>query len=145
MCAGCPPHTFLPRRFQKFLKTNRREYAFPKTKSMRINLSTPFAEKEEVKALGAKWDASKKTWYIADVDDLTPFLRWIPNAESFAASVGGSTQKPKASQKAVIQRSKASSITEPASYLPHCGCDVLLWEHCIHTKGVDVLKAAEAG
>jgi len=27
---------------------------------MRINLVTPFAEKEAVKALGARWDATKK-------------------------------------------------------------------------------------
>lgn len=30
----------------------------------RIVLNVPFVRKEEAKALGAKWDASKKTWYI---------------------------------------------------------------------------------
>ncbi|MDP2370491.1 DUF5710 domain-containing protein [Rhodoferax sp.] len=28
---------------------------------MRINLIAPFAEKDAVKALGARWDAAKKT------------------------------------------------------------------------------------
>ena len=42
---------------------------------MRINLVTPFAEKDAVKALGARWDAAKKLWYITDVADLTPFMR----------------------------------------------------------------------
>ena len=46
---------------------------------MRINVVKPFAEKDAVKALGARWGAKKKIWYIADVADLTPFLRWIPN------------------------------------------------------------------
>ncbi len=42
---------------------------------MRINLVAPFAEKDAVKALGARWDAANKNWYIIDVKDLTPFLR----------------------------------------------------------------------
>jgi hypothetical protein len=42
---------------------------------MRINFVTPFAEKDAVKALGARWDAAKKCWYITDVADLTPFTR----------------------------------------------------------------------
>lgn len=34
---------------------------------MRINLVTPFAEKDAVKALGARWYAATKVWYITDV------------------------------------------------------------------------------
>jgi hypothetical protein len=52
---------------------------------MRINLVTPFAEKDEAKALGARWDSAKKCWYIVDVADLTPFLRWIPDIVSLSA------------------------------------------------------------
>ncbi len=48
---------------------------------MRINLVTPFAEKDADKALGARWDSAKKLWYIIDVADPTPFLGWIPNLE----------------------------------------------------------------
>lgn len=44
---------------------------------MRINLQCPFSEKDKAKALGAKWDAEKRCWYIVDVEDLTPFMRWI--------------------------------------------------------------------
>lgn len=44
---------------------------------MRINLSCPYAEKDDAKALGARWDARLKTWYIEDVEDLTPFMRWL--------------------------------------------------------------------
>ena len=29
----------------------------------RINLSVPYAEKDEAKGLGAKWDPSAKKWY----------------------------------------------------------------------------------
>ena len=34
---------------------------------MRINLVTPFAEKDAVKARGARWDAAKTVWYITDL------------------------------------------------------------------------------
>jgi Domain of unknown function (DUF5710) len=104
---------------------------------MRINLVAPFAEKDAVKALGAKWDSAQKNWYITDVEDLTPFLRWIPNSgAAIASSVAGAQRKPTAATKAPIKQSKQSTIAEPANQLPHCGCDVLPWEHCIHTANL---------
>ena len=48
--------------------------------AMRINLKTPFAEKDEAKALGARWDPKKKCWYIQNVADLSPFARWITDS-----------------------------------------------------------------
>ena len=62
---------------------------------MRINLVTPFAEKDDAKKLGAKWNSTRKCWYIVDVADLTPFMRWIPDLvaaasdESMAGECGG--------------------------------------------------------
>lgn len=44
---------------------------------MRINLQCPYSEKDAAKSLGARWDAGRKTWFIVDVEDLTPFMRWI--------------------------------------------------------------------
>jgi hypothetical protein len=44
----------------------------------RINLKVPFDEKDQAKALGAKWDAKLKRWYIdADVD-MGKYRRWLP-------------------------------------------------------------------
>ena len=63
---------------------------------MRINLVTPFADKDAAKALGARWDAAKKIWYIIDVADLTPFARWIPNIR---AAMGNLTDEVKQSAK----------------------------------------------
>jgi hypothetical protein len=45
---------------------------------MIIYLNVSYADKDKVKALGAKWDAKRKTWFIRDAEDLTPFLPWIP-------------------------------------------------------------------
>ena len=44
---------------------------------MRINLNVPFKEKDKARMLGAKWDSARKTWYVVDVDDIQPFIRWM--------------------------------------------------------------------
>lgn len=39
-------------------------------------LNVPFAEKDEAKQLGARWDAAKKKWYVPQGVDLEGFSRW---------------------------------------------------------------------
>lgn len=39
-------------------------------------LNVPFAEKDEAKRLGARWDAAKRKWYVPQGVDLTNFSRW---------------------------------------------------------------------
>jgi hypothetical protein len=41
-------------------------------------LKVPFAEKDEAKRLGARWDSARKKWYAPSGTDLTPFSRWLP-------------------------------------------------------------------
>ena len=104
---------------------------------MRIDLVTPFAEKEEAKALGARWDAAKKNWYVTDVEDLTPFLRWIPKAgKTPATPVVGVKRKPSTSKPPSRKSDESNKLTELALavHVPHCGCDVLAWEPCKHTE-----------
>lgn len=99
---------------------------------MRINLVTPFAEKDEAKALGARWDAAKKCWYIVDVADLTPFARWIPDMTAAVAdSADGSNRLAKDAVK--IQVNEYQGLTTGPADVPHCGCDVLPWDDCVHT------------
>ncbi|MDG4720717.1 zincin-like metallopeptidase domain-containing protein [Thalassospira aquimaris] len=47
-----------------------------KTERKRIYLNVPFSEKDEAKALGAKWDRRAKAWYARDDMELEPFKRW---------------------------------------------------------------------
>lgn len=49
-----------------------------KTAPYRMNLKVAFSEKDQAKALGAKWDSSLKTWYIEADMDMLKFRRWIP-------------------------------------------------------------------
>lgn len=98
---------------------------------MRINLTTPFAEKDAVKALGARWDATRKLWYITDVADLSPFQRWLPKETTLQESaVPG-----KPARAAPVPTGTTASVTSSHSFseVPHCGCDALPWEDCPHT------------
>ena len=43
------------------------------------NLKVPFNEKDQAKALGAKWNAELKLWYVPQGVDSTPFGKWFTN------------------------------------------------------------------
>jgi len=45
---------------------------------VQIDLNVPYAEKDEAKSLGAKWDWEKKVWYVPEGADPQPFARWLP-------------------------------------------------------------------
>ena len=98
---------------------------------MRINLVTPFAEKDAVKALGARWDAAKKCWYIVDVADLAPFSRWIPTMDA-AIDMSGGAAKP-ANPKFILPPAFAATQRKSPDDKADCGCDVLPWDDCVHT------------
>lgn len=49
----------------------------------RVDLRVPFAEKDEAKRLGARWDAQRKCWYVTDGVNLQDFLRWVPPPPDF--------------------------------------------------------------
>src|SRR4051794_17290032 len=44
----------------------------------RVDLLVPFVEKEDAKALGARWDAQKKLWYAPPGADVQGLKRWLP-------------------------------------------------------------------
>ena len=100
---------------------------------MRIDLKVPFAEKDTAKALGARWDAAKRIWYVKDVSDLTPFSRWISvsNVDQGGATRGTTPKATTTGNVAVGQT--VGAVTGPAVVAPHCGCDVQPWEDCEHT------------
>jgi len=45
-------------------------------------LTAAYKDREQVKALGAKWDPTRKQWYVAPGRDLAPFAVWLPAADS---------------------------------------------------------------
>jgi hypothetical protein len=46
----------------------------------KVYLNVPFAQKDDAKALGAKWDATQKKWYVLDDKDLNLFSQWQSSA-----------------------------------------------------------------
>ncbi|WP_041928543.1 DUF5710 domain-containing protein [Methylotenera mobilis] len=42
-----------------------------------IALKVPFSEKDQAKALGAKWNAEAKHWYVPQGVNAEPFAKWI--------------------------------------------------------------------
>jgi len=42
-----------------------------------ILLKVPYAEKDEAKALGARWNPTRKCWYVPEGKDAEPFARWV--------------------------------------------------------------------
>ena len=51
-----------------------------------LYLNVPFAEKDEAKQLGAKWDRSQQQWFVPSGVDVRPFERWT-NDQSTTVSV----------------------------------------------------------
>ncbi len=41
-------------------------------------LTTAYKDREQVKALGARWDPVRKQWYVGEGRDLAPFATWLP-------------------------------------------------------------------
>lgn len=45
---------------------------------MRLYLKVPYSEKDEAKALGAKWNVKAKKWYTdVQADEYVKFSKWI--------------------------------------------------------------------
>ena len=49
-------------------------------------LTVPFAEKDQAKNLGARWNADKKKWYVPPGVDLAPFKKWGAVSEADAVT-----------------------------------------------------------
>lgn len=97
---------------------------------------TLFAEKDAVQALGTRPDAAKKIWQIAEIADLTPFLRRIPNwAAAAEDSTDGTTQPVKSTAKASINQFKRPT-TGVAIEVPRCGCNDPPWNACLRCSAV---------
>ncbi len=92
---------------------------------MRTNLKVPFADKDEAKKLGARWDGARKLWYIENSVDLAAFAKWM--TDSTVTAAGSFSPKPSPSQKAATE-----GITVVGSkYVPHPRvCDCLPWDDC---------------
>lgn len=49
-----------------------------------ISLKVPFNEKDQAKALGARWNAELKQWYVPQGVNAAPFEKWFTDTPSTA-------------------------------------------------------------
>ncbi|WP_017162315.1 DUF5710 domain-containing protein, partial [Xanthomonas phaseoli] len=49
--------------------------------SPRTYLAVPYADKDQAKAAGAKWDRTQKAWYAPEGADMAAFAHWAPSRE----------------------------------------------------------------
>ena len=48
------------------------------SQSSKIWIDVPYSQKDEAKALGARWDRQEQSWYVPAGVDPAPFARWTP-------------------------------------------------------------------
>ena len=81
--------------------------------TMTTYLNVPFAEKDKVKALGARWDGAAKSWFAPKGADLSKFEQWISKKESIAA-VGADGQESLAYSLSEYMREVSVAMTRAA-------------------------------
>jgi hypothetical protein len=93
---------------------------------MRTNLQVPFAEKDDAKRLGARWDPARKVWYVENKADLSPFARWLPAVGVTTTGAAAAAKPPAAKQPAA-----AGTLIVGSRFVePPRVCDCLAWEVC---------------
>ena len=93
---------------------------------MRLNLKVAFAEKDEAKKLGARWDAARKLLYIDGHLDSSLFEKWQPTPH-----VASATVSPMQKRNAPRQATPAGNVHVGSRFveLPRV-CDCLPWDDC---------------
>ena len=59
--------------------------------SNRFYLECPYAEKNEAKQLGARWDANARKWYVPDDVERNLFKQWWPESEGEEGVIDANT------------------------------------------------------
>ena len=76
-----------------------------------IFLNVPYAQKDEAKALGARWNAAEKKWYITADKDLSIFAKWQADAQPTTPLAASNSQTE---VKGATKKADGQSITSPS-------------------------------
>lgn len=86
-------------------------------------LAVPFAQKDQAKALGAKWNPERKVWFVPAGRPTSPFKRWFSDtapvapAKFVAESVEAPNEKPGSIPYEVLMEALAATKNQP-TYAP---------------------------
>ena len=82
----------------------------------KIYLNVPFAQKYAAKALGARWDAANKKWYVTAEKDITLFAQW---QSQLVTSETPSTTTKKPSSRISAAKNSSSANNTGAGVITH--------------------------
>lgn len=79
------------------------------TTDSKTYLNVPFAQKDDAKSLGARWDPAAKKWYVPAGKDVGLFARWMSDDNNDQAS-----QPQKTRATSAPKASNQGAMTHPA-------------------------------
>ena len=84
------------------------------------NLAVEFKEKDQAKALGARWRPEEKVWYVPAGLDLEPFARWFPNDPAFKSGTESaeSLPSPQVAIRPAPSRGRRRKLYDPTNSEP---------------------------
>jgi hypothetical protein len=104
-----------------------------------MDLDVPYAEKDAAKALGARWDSTRRCWYVPEGLDPASFLRWVktPPPSAPASLPGLNLRAPEAYVVTAPRRCwKCGEPTLVAGFLMAPGFqDFSVWEDDLDGEG----------
>lgn len=101
--------------------------------TLKTYLNVPFAEKDAAKALGAKWDAIQKKWYVPADKDILLFAAWQAEASELkpaaATPARSKPAKPANNNASSANHTALAAVTLPSSknFIAYNG-DVPPWD-----------------
>ncbi len=79
-------------------------------------LNVPFAQKDEAKALGAKWDAVQKKWFVPADKDITLFARWRAESGTAGAPSSKTSSSSSSSKKTTVGAKTQATVKDFVAY-----------------------------
>ena len=84
-------------------------------------LKVPYAEKDEAKALGARWNPTRKSWYVPDGVAVEPFARWLAGGAGAVADAAPSSRDARAAKPVTGSRYvELAHACNPFEECPEC-------------------------
>lgn len=113
-------------------------------------LNVPYAEKDQARELGARWNPTRKRWYVPNGVALEPFERWLPQDGEPAP---GAPAGRAAGRSAASVDTRAAKLMTGARYVeidhacnpfePCAQCAPVLAENGWSAAHADVLKVLQ--
>jgi Domain of unknown function (DUF5710) len=109
--------------------------------AQKVYLRVPYAEKEQAKRHGARWNPERRLWWICrnDIAIHPGVYRWMEPSSPLATKARGADkflrgQQPGGKRNRKPQNSRAPVLTQCTDFsLSTCQCSTPPWEDCEHT------------